>query len=461
MERLARKKEIEPAFCRTNVVVVGGGLSGLALHRELDSRNIDHIVLEASPAHKSPSIHFLTSKASAESLGIEHLFDGAGRSRTLITGYVRYDGTKPGLEPLELIKPDKSRAGFVTLSLAELREALGGSTKILNATPAVGFEQQYDGVEVTVRGGKKIRTKVVVDATGARAKIYRKMTGSESPFERRIVRDCYGGVYPYNGPEDTLLFVDKFPNSDGLPPESAGWVMPLGDGMAEVVVGHETTLDKAGKWHQASLKHLIDDYISWFNERGIHINANERLEVISGTFSQGLVDFTSLPQLPGVALFGESLGLNHPLNGYLIRGIAHHARIMADEISKYLDSGSWHPHQNLVQQSKINYGSQVVLSERKQIASQNGDGRTEATLPVYQLLVDALGKEGLWEAIDNNVQFERILSGLLSNPNSKHFSTLLRLGIGYLKLLLKEDVYREELRLKLKRHKNKETSKLK
>ncbi len=290
-----------------------------------------------------------------------------------------------------------------------------------------------------------------IDATGSRARVLSNLLGDETiqnAIQQRTVRACYGGVYPYDGPEDTLLFADRFPeDGDDIPREGAGWVMPLGNNLAEVVVGWETSLANISQWHTSKLNKLIGSYIRWFNDRGISIDFDKRGEVVSGSFSQGLLDYRSIPVVDGLAAFGESLGLNHPLNGYLIRNIEGYARVMADETQKYLNTGKWNPHSALVGTSPVNFGQQVTLSRRKMEGVLSGRGRSAATGKLQEFLVKSIGKDGLWEAIDGSIPISSVIAGLARHP--QYASVVLTLGLDYINLLLQDGLYRNELREKI------------
>lgn len=319
------------------VVIVGGGLSGLVLGNHLNLRGIDHLVIEASIPGKSPSIHYLTSKASANSLGIGSHYQDSLHQRTPITGYTRFNADHPGLWPSESLLPDgTNRDGFVTFSIAQLREWLKPAvSNVMMGQSVVGIDPTptREWCLETVKG-EQLRTKVLIDATGASARMLAKVTpNAYTIVNKRIVRACFGGVFPYLGPEDQLLFADNFSQYDDQPPEGAGWVMPLGGGQAEVVVGWETPLANVSAWRSPKLRDLLRNYIEWYNHRGIQIDYDRRTEVVSGSFSQGLLDYRRLPDpSKGFILFGEALGLNHPLNGYLINNIANYASTLANEV---------------------------------------------------------------------------------------------------------------------------------
>lgn len=449
--------ESRPIILETPIVIVGGGLSGLALSRELRSRAQEHVVLEASLATKSPSIHYLTSPSAAASLGLTDRYNEAATRRKPITGYVRFDALNPGLEPLEGIASSDTRAnGFVTFSLAELREWLGKESngQIYNGKSVSHMERSGKNWITRTTQGDVITSQIVIDATGSRSRVLTRLLPSQTMSDtvsQRPVRACYGGIYPYGGSEDTLLFADRFTTAEkDLPQEAAGWVMPLGNGMAEVVVAWETPLADISNWYSPKLNNLLDAYIGWFNARGIPIASDKRQEVVSGSFSQGLLDYRSIPSEMGLSAFGESLGLNQPLNGYLIGNIAGYARVMADEAQQYLDTGKWDPHNSLVGTSPINFGQQVALGRRKIEGVVSGKGRSAATARLQEFLVKSIGADGLWDAIDGGIPFSKVIAGLIRHP--QYVNEVSRIGVDYLKLLLQEDLYRNELKEKFVRH---------
>lgn len=450
-------KESEPFALGTPIVIVGGGLSGLALSRELRSRNQDHIVLEASLATKNPSIHYLTSPSTAASLGLTDQYNDAATRRKPITGYARYDALSPGLEILEGVKSSETRAnGFVTFSLSELSEWLGKESKgyVYNGRSVCHLERSGRNWITQTTQGDVITSQIVIDATGSRSRVLSGLIPPEimsDTVNQRLARACYGGIYPYGGPEDTLLFADRFTIAGkDSPSEGAGWVMPLGNGMAEVVVAWETPLGNISNWRSPKLINLLEAYINWFNARGIPIGFDKRQEVVSGSFSQGLLDYRRIPSDVGLAAFGESLGLNQPLNGYLIGNIAGYARVMGDEAQKYLDTGKWDPHNSLVGTSPINFGQQVALGKRKMEGVMSGKGRSAATARLEEFLVKSLGADGLWDAIDGGIPPSKVIAGLIRHP--QYVNGVTRIGVDYLKLLLNEDLYRNELKEKFVRH---------
>lgn len=424
------------------------------MSRELQSRGMEYVLLEASNAGKSPSINYLTSPSAAASLGLTKRYQEAAANRKPITGYVRYDASNPGLTPLEEIVSNDTRTnGFVTFSLAELREWLGKESgdHIYNGKSVCGLERSNGNWITRTTHDDAITSQIVIDATGSQSRVLRNLLNEEivsDAIKQRTIRACYGGVYPYGGSEDILLFADRFPaGGKEIPREGAGWVMPLGNGSAEVVVGWETTLADIPHWHTAKLKHLLEAYIRWFNIRGIPIAFDKRQEVVSGSFSQGLLDYRSIPSEMGISAFGESLGLNHPLNGYLIRNIAGYARIMADEAQKYLDTCRWNPHNILIATSPVNFGQQVTLSRRKMKGVISGSGRSAATGELQEFLVKSIGASGLWKAIDEGVPLSEVIAGLARHP--QYAKVILTLGWDYAKLLLRDGLYRKELKEKI------------
>ncbi len=438
--------ETEPHFS-TPVIVVGGGLSGLVLGQRLTEAGVGHIILEASGPGKGQAIHYLTSKSTAASLGLLEQFEHAGSERVPITGYVRFDGRSDTLTPLEELPPSPGREGFATFSIAQLRSWLPNANLRMDRSVSSMTQDNEGNWALSTSKGEKYKGEIIIDATGTRAKVLR-MSGviSESDVANRPVRTCYGGVFSYDGPEDRLLFVDRFPTLDGISPEAAGWIMPLGNRLAEVVVGWEGSLRDGLNWRSGQISALLQAYIEWFNQRGVAIDPKSRTQVISGAFSEGLLDYRKIKK-SNVVAFGESAGLNHPLNGYLIGDISHYAEILTREIQAYLSQNNWHPYESLVRAGKINYGLERALGVRKTAGATSGEGRSSATRRLQELLLLSLGSDGLWQAIDSGVPLRSLVKGLLRHP--QYSDEVVRLGWSYLQLLFEKDqLYLRELRLR-------------
>lgn len=366
-----------------------------------------------------------------------------------------YDGSKKGLVPSESLSPSKgTRDGFVTFSIAQIRDWLTEEGLPIRRGQSVKDVQMLDSNRLLVKTAKgdQYETRIVIDATGARAKIVQLAHNANSQLiTNRLVRYCYGGVFSYSGPEDKLLFVDKFPNQK----DGAGWIMPLGEGKAEVVVGWEGSLGDRALWHTTKLPQLLSSYIEWFNSRGIKINPNEITERIFGVYSEGLLDYRKLSLIPSVIAFGESTGLNHPVNGYLIDRIGKYAQIIGEETERYLSTDKWNPYKRLLGESSINYGLANSHIKRKIESAKRGEGKVKATGRIKDLLVSSLGKDGFWSVIDDGIPLSKLVLGVIKHP--QYIDEVIKIGLLYIKELFSNDnLYLSELGLKLKaRLKNK------
>ncbi len=439
---------------RYQVVIVGGGLSGIALARHLERAGVDYCILDSEPLAKSQSVHYLTTKQAAQSLGLQSEYENQVHTRIPITGYTRFDAREDGLQVLEALSPDSSRSGgFVTVSKQQIKDrAASDGISLLGSNPVIAATQRPDTVdwELTLRNGKTTSAEIIIDATGVRTRVAR-LAGlvDREMLDNRKVRYCYGAVLEYLGPEDRLFFADRFPEQADLGiREGAGWIMPLGNKTAEVVVGWEDRLGEVGKWQIGHPRTLLRRYCDWFAERGIMVNFNQRLEVVSGIFSQQPLDYRALEHNSNLILFGESLGLNQPLNGYLIGDIDGYARILCEEIVNRLNGRTWRPYEAIYADHTL-FGPQVVLSERKTRSVLSGVGRSAATADLQKLLVACLSPDGLWRAIDSGVPIKQILIGVVSNP--KYLPVIARMGVEYLSLMLRDDLYQREVWLKIKK----------
>lgn len=444
------KEPLHPSY---QVLIVGAGLSGLALARQLSQRGIDYCLVDAERSKRSQNVHYLTTEASASSLGLLPDYYRQLAARAPITGYERYDATAEGLATLESLAPNPNRpGGFVVLSKQEIKDrvALQGirTQDGLSVRAATG-DKDKTGWRLDFQDGQNTHASILVDATGSKSRVAR-LTGMIDPaiVNRRIVRACYGAVLPYTGPEDMLLFADKYPPHPDLKArEGAGWVMPLGNQTAEVVVGWESPLEDAGKWMAGNPLGLLEQYAQWFSSRGIPIRLTGRTQVVAGTFSQEPLNYRKLQPDSNLLLFGESLGLNHPLNGYLISRIDDFARIASREIEARLNDKKWNPYEALFSEGDILYGPQVALSRKKMAGVQSGEGRSSATAKLQRFLVACLSPDGLWSAIDNGIPVKELLKGLLANP--KYAPVVADIGLDYLTLLLEDNFYKQELALKI------------
>lgn len=420
-----------------DVVIAGAGLSGLVLSRELEKRGVDYVVADSAPRSKGPVVHYLLSRAASENLGLSEYYNHRLLRGSAVTGYRRLNYDAHGLEPLEQVVPNSMRDGFVVVSIQELKEIWASQLNIRFADPIVALELNERNLwKVDMRSRTKFTSKCVIDATGQDAHLG-KLIGRDAAKPQR---QCYGGVFEYGGPINELLFLDRMQNVGNRPPETAGWIMPVGDGTAEIIIAHELDGGMSG-WRDPQLRSTLADYIEWFNKRGIQIG--ERISTISGNFAQGLPKYSSVLTTDGFSLFGEALGLNHPLNGYLIHEIQDHAVNMADEIIRFLATGRWDPHRAMVGKSPVKYGLEKSLGNIKTRSAQAGEGRSKPLAPLHKALSSALGEDGLWRAIDHGVEANLILLEASRNPNLAGF--LVRLASEYLRLLVDHSQYRDEI----------------
>ncbi len=436
------------------VVIVGGGLSGITLARHLSKRGIDYLLVDSESGDRSQNVHYLTTRVAAESLGLQEEYNRQINSRVPITGYSRFDGGAADLQTLESLVPDANRpGGFITLSKQDIknRARVDGIRLASKMSLAEAHKNDTDIWDLKFQNGQSTSAAILVDATGARARVA-KLTGliDDEIFNKRKIRYCYGANVQYNGPEDTLIFADRFPKQIDLgAQEGAGWIMPLGNGKAEIVVGWEGEMKDAGAWYRGQPLKLLQRYVDWFNERGIAIDASTRSEVISGVFSQQPLDYRKLKHDSNLLLFGEALGLNNPLNGYLISGIDGYAKIISEAIIKRLNGSRENPYEKIFAHSKTFFGPQMALSKRKTEGAISGVGRAAATAKLQEFLIANLSPDGLWDAIDKGVSIRNLLAGLITNP--KYIPVVLSLGFDYISLLFSDDLFQKELWLKFKK----------
>jgi salicylate hydroxylase len=190
-------KEIAVTRNQPHVVIVGGGIGGLAAAIALRREGVAVTVLERAAAY--------TDVGSALELGpnatrilrgldlLERLRPVAVRPEA--SQFLRWqDGTI--LQETPLGAEAEAYFGGPLLCfhrpdlLGVLAEALPAECLRLGA-PVVGLDQDEDGVEVRLESGDRVRADVVIAADGIRSAIRRDLVGSDDPV--------YSGTIVYRG----------------------------------------------------------------------------------------------------------------------------------------------------------------------------------------------------------------------------------------------------------------------
>ncbi|MES5893282.1 MULTISPECIES: FAD-dependent oxidoreductase [Bacillus cereus group] len=234
------------------VLIVGGGLSGLASALFLAKHNIDYLLIER---HQSTAIHpkaggitFRTMELFRE-LGLEQRIRSAGKTLENCRGRIavhtiaeankeelakmrtaQYGNDEKLLQKIEEISPSKQTACYqITLEEMMLLEAktLGGQLSFYHEL--VSFEQKEKGVIATIRDRESEKESVVhcdyvIAADGAKSKI-REQLGITTEG-RGTIGGYYMNIY-FEADLGEFIQGDAFGFSMVLHPEVLGALIPV------------------------------------------------------------------------------------------------------------------------------------------------------------------------------------------------------------------------------------------
>ncbi|HDR4365555.1 TPA: FAD-dependent oxidoreductase [Bacillus cereus] len=234
------------------VLIVGGGLSGLASALFLAKHNVDYSLVER---HTSTAIHpkaggitFRTMELFRE-LGLEQRIRSAGKALENCRGRIavhtiaeanqeelaqmranQYENDEKLLQKIEEISPSKQTACYqITLEEIMLQEArtLGGELSFYHEL--VSYEQNEQGVIATIRNRETeeesiIHCDYVIAADGAKSKI-REQLGI-STEGRGTIGGYYMNIY-FEADLSEFIQGDAFGFSMVLHPEVLGALIPV------------------------------------------------------------------------------------------------------------------------------------------------------------------------------------------------------------------------------------------
>ncbi|WP_342379253.1 FAD-dependent monooxygenase [Bacillus thuringiensis] len=234
------------------VLIVGGGLSGLASALFLAKHNIEYLLIER---HLSTAIHpkaggitFRTMELFRE-LGLEQRIRSAGKTLENCRGRIavhtiaeanqeefaqlrvtQYENDKKLLQKVKEISPSKQTACYqITLEEIMLQEArtLGGELSFYHEL--VSYEQNEQGVIATIRNRETEKESVihcdyVIAADGAKSKI-REQLGI-STEGRGTIGGYYMNIY-FEADLSEFIQGDAFGFSMVLHPEVLGALIPV------------------------------------------------------------------------------------------------------------------------------------------------------------------------------------------------------------------------------------------
>lgn len=234
------------------VLIVGGGLSGLASALFLAKHNIDYLLIER---HPSTAIHpkagglTLRTMELFRELGLEKRIRSAGKALENCRGRIvahtiaeanneelaqmratQYENDEKLLQKVEEISPSKQTACYqIILEEMMLQEAktLGGQLSFYHEL--VSFEQNENGIIATIRNRETekesvIHCEYVIAADGAKSKIREQLEiGTEG---RGTIGGYYMNIY-FEADLSEFIQGDAFGFSMVLHPEVLGALIPV------------------------------------------------------------------------------------------------------------------------------------------------------------------------------------------------------------------------------------------
>ena len=234
------------------VLIVGGGLSGLASALFLAKHNIEYLLIERHPSTaihpKAGGITFRTMELFRE-LGLEQRIRSAGKTLENCRGRIavhtiaganneelaqmranQYENDEKLLQKIEEISPSKQTACYqITLEEIMLQEArtLGGELSFYHEL--VSYEQNEHGVIATIRNRETeaeiiFHCDYIIAADGAKSKI-REHLGI-STEGRGTIGGYYMNIY-FEADLSEFIQGDAFGFSMVLHPEVLGALIPV------------------------------------------------------------------------------------------------------------------------------------------------------------------------------------------------------------------------------------------
>ncbi|MGF9871215.1 FAD-dependent monooxygenase [Bacillus tropicus] len=234
------------------VLIIGGGLSGLASALFLAKHNVDYLLVERHPSTaihpKAGGITFRTMELFRE-LGLEQRIKLAGKALENCRGRIvvhtiaeankeeleqmratQYGNDEELLQKIEKISPSKQTACYqIILEEMMLQEAktLGGQLSFYHEL--VSFEQNENGVKATIRNRETEKESVihcdyVIAADGAKSKI-REQLGI-STEGRGTIGGYYMNIY-FEADLSEFMQGDAFGFTMVLHPEVLGALIPV------------------------------------------------------------------------------------------------------------------------------------------------------------------------------------------------------------------------------------------
>jgi flavin-dependent dehydrogenase len=206
------------ANTNTDVIIVGGGISGLILSNRLKEKKIDHVVLDRVATRKTLEIPETLPPSTLvllESLNLLELFkksssktfgyDSVWNSDTLTTdNFFDHNPYKHGLK----------------LNKTELLNALGElvTDHIIQFNNLIEVELSDENVTVKIESNNAIKTingGLIVDATGRNRAVLKHLGVADETFDDQVALSCH---LPYFKHPKLIhrVFVESFENGWGI-----------------------------------------------------------------------------------------------------------------------------------------------------------------------------------------------------------------------------------------------------
>lgn len=400
---------VESRIADIDVLVVGAGLTGLALAKVMDGRGVDYRLVDTrtGPWAFKRAMYLVSLKIARQ----WDLGENYGKGAQRIAGYVEYEAeTGQVVDRLGPILSDE-RIGYIPVSQYRMEKSLrrgGINDNIFWGTTVQELGEEKSGVDVVTNRGN-IRAKLVVDATGHSAAVTKMAGKREGEY---LIRALRGGSCRVDGHDPGLIHFVK-----GLKDNEGNWMVPLGRSGAEVVAGQVMPISSAKEWWDRHSELALQRLVDWYSERlGIVISLPKN----SGENMAFRVDPASASQFKGLVIpSGEAAGLNSPFHGQLIDVLLLYSRMMASEIVKAKEAGEWQHvgknfYRKFLTEPPFSYLIHRALLENR---IRGGSKTGGVNRFVYGVLRREFDEFSLWRILqEGSVKLEDVVRLLIKGP---------------------------------------------